>query len=376
MNKLNKLIGIAENSACLSSITQNQLEAISSHANSILLDPAYNLGLARRVRMSNIRKRCHQRQKKECKPWFNETCERQRKEYLNLKQKAKRQKTPFLISKLKRMSKEYKALIRQTARRYYEDLHVSLRNMRTVDPKAYWKLINEGSGTGPTRTAIPVQNFFDHFSRMNEGTNEGERPGSQPDKEPSGNSASASRPILATDLDLENLNRPFSLEELRESIQVLKNSKAAGIDGIVNEFLKNCPLGMQMLIVRWFNVVLDSGIVPENWCIGIITPIYKGKGARENPDNYRGITLLSCVGKLFTSLINKRLSYYIESNKIIGPEQAGFRHGFSTMDHVFTLHCVLTYYLSQRKRIFAAFLDYKKAFDPVDRCHLWGKLLK
>ena len=57
-----------------------------------------------------------------------------------------------------------------------------------------------------------------------------------------------------------------------------------------------------------FNVVLDSGIVPTEWCIGVIIPIFKNKGENTNPDNYREITLLSCLGKLFTSVLNNRIS--------------------------------------------------------------------
>ena len=69
----------------------------------------------------------------------------------------------------------------------------------------------------------------------------------------------------------------------------------------------------------------------------MINPIYKNKGATDNPDSYRGIALLSYVGKLFTALQNKRLSTYLDAIGGMGDEPAGFREGYSTMDHVFTL---------------------------------------
>ena len=60
-----------------------------------------------------------------------------------------------------------------------------------------------------------------------------------------------------------------------------------------------------------------------------------------DPDNYRGITVLSCFGQLFTSVINDRIHSFLETNDILGNEQTGFRKGHSTMDHVFASHCLI-----------------------------------
>ena len=60
-------------------------------------------------------------------------------------------------------------------------------------------------------------------------------------------------------------------------------------------------------VTTLFNIVLQTGKIPHAWSIGYISPIYKGKGEENDPDNYRGITVLSCFGKLFTSVINDRI---------------------------------------------------------------------
>ena len=73
---------------------------------------------------------------------------------------------------------------------------------------------------------------------------------------------------------------------------------------------------------------------------GLIVPVYKNKADRSDPNNYRGITLISCACKMFTSLISCRISKYVENFQILGNEQAGFRKKFSTVDHVFLLHVV------------------------------------
>jgi len=108
--------------------------------------------------------------------------------------------------------------------------------------------------------------------------------------------------------------------------------------------------------------------------LGIICPLYKNKGSVTDPDNYRGITLLSCTSKLFTACLNHRLSKYVEDN-ILGEEQAGFREGYSTIDHIFVLQLVIELYQSVHKRVYCAFIDYRKAFDYVSRPLLWQKLL-
>jgi hypothetical protein len=121
--------------------------------------------------------------------------------------------------------------------------------------------------------------------------------------------------------------------------------------------------------------VLESGIVPDDWCMGMIKPLFKNKGSKDDPDNYRGITLLSCISKLFTAMINIRLSDYLEGIGAIGSEQIGFRQGYSTMDHIFVLNSIINLYLFKKKQLYCAFIDYKKAFDLVDRSSLWLKLL-
>ena len=108
----------------------------------------------------------------------------------------------------------------------------------------------------------------------------------------------------------------------------------------------------------------------------MIIPIFKNKGENTNPDNYRGITLLSCLGKLFTSVLNNRISEFFEDEKLLGEEQAGFRSSYSTIDHVFALKTIIDYYLQKRKRLYCAFIDYKKAFDLIDRKYMWLKMIK
>ena len=132
---------------------------------------------------------------------------------------------------------------------------------------------------------------------------------------------------------------------------------------------------MLSAFTKLFNIVLTSGFIPDSWSQGIISPIYKNKGDKSSPDNYRGVTLLSCFGKLFTSILNNRLNNYLENMNILVEEQAGFRKGYSTTDHIFNLKCLIDLYLFRGKKLYSAFIDYKKAFDSVNSVYLWQKLI-
>ena len=114
--------------------------------------------------------------------------------------------------------------------------------------------------------------------------------------------------------------------------------------------------------------------MPADWCQSVIRPIYKNKGDIDDPNNYRGISLLSCFGKLFTSCLYRRLTIFIEKN-IVQAEQTGFKSDFSTIDHVFVLKSLADIYLSKRQRLYCCFVDYKKAFDTINRATLWSKML-
>ena len=121
------------------------------------------------------------------------------------------------------------------------------------------------------------------------------------------------------------LNYEFSDQELCILIAKLKNNKANGIDWIRNEFLKKAPPNLITFMCHFFNLIPHTGLIPDDWCRGIIMPLYKSKGSQDDPDNHKGITLLSCLGKLFTACLSHRISNYMCKDEKLGFEQAGLR---------------------------------------------------
>ena len=168
----------------------------------------------------------------------------------------------------------------------------------------------------------------------------------------------------------------FTQKEISMNINKLKNNKACGLDFIQNKFLKNLSPRLLSLTCSFFNFILSSGVIPDDWCIGMIMPLYKCKGQRDDPNNFRGITLLSCFGKLFTACSNTRIAKFLFEYNKIGAEQAGFHPGFSVLDHIFTLHAIIEFYKNKKQRLYCAFIDYSNAFDLIDRSALWQKLLQ
>ena len=70
------------------------------------------------------------------------------------------------------------------------------------------------------------------------------------------------------------INQPFSLDEIKIAIKKIKNNKASGVDNVLNEFIKYCHVDCLKLLVDYFNIILDTGMVPTEWCLGIIYPLY------------------------------------------------------------------------------------------------------
>src|SRR6185437_2581209 len=163
--------------------------------------------------------------------------------------------------------------------------------------------------------------------------------------------------------------------EVLQVMHNLKNGKAGGIDTLVNEIFKYG--GNEIAVATWrlCEEVFRLERIPRDWARGLIFPLYKDGDAR-NPDNYRGITLLSVVGKIYTTILNKRVVQWCEENNVLVDEQAGFRAGRSTADHIFLLSEILRARRRQGKETYCCFLDIRKAYDTVFRNGLWARLLE
>jgi hypothetical protein len=90
--------------------------------------------------------------------------------------------------------------------------------------------------------------------------------------------------------------------------------------------------------IELFNIIFETGIIPDSWLVGYIKPIYTNKGDKLDPTNFRPVTILRCVSKLFTAILNERLNKLSGDFFILCENQTGFRIGYSTIDNLFIVH--------------------------------------
>ena len=93
-----------------------------------------------------------------------------------------------------------------------------------------------------------------------------------------------------------------------------------------------------------------------------------------DPNNYRGITIMSVLGKLFCKVLNDRLLGFLESKGLLHEGQSGFRVGRGCTDHQHTLNAIIQHRAHTKQPTYAFFLDVRKAYDVVWRNGLWFKL--
>ena len=123
-----------------------------------------------------------------------------------------------------------------------------------------------------------------------------------------------------------------------------------------------------------FNAILTKTRFPKLWKINYISPVFKSDDAFD-PNNYRGIAVSSCFGKLFTLVINETLFGFLDLRNTLSYFQIGFRKRNRTLDHVFILNTILNSYFHKGKRVYACFVDFSKAYEPVWRDGLLYKLI-
>ena len=171
------------------------------------------------------------------------------------------------------------------------------------------------------------------------------------------------------------LDRPITIAEVKSILQSLQPGKAAGHDGVINEALKQAPESFHRHLTMLYNRVKDQSLVPKSWKRGRVVLVHKS-GSESDINNYRPLTVLTCMNATYSKLLNSRLTEVVERHRILGEAQNGFRKGRSGTDSAFVLNSILWKSMSKRKKTHLAFLDLAKAYDSVDRDVLWEKLRK
>ncbi|CAG4989725.1 unnamed protein product [Colias eurytheme] len=161
------------------------------------------------------------------------------------------------------------------------------------------------------------------------------------------------------------------VKETIRAINTQKMDKTPGADQITNELLKSTTSVIAPILTDIFNNIIDSEIIPADWTKSTITLLHK-KGDKGDIGNYRPISLMSNVYKVFSKIILSRITATLDANQ--PKEQAGFRSKYSTIDHIHVLRQVLQKYNEYNKIYYLGFVDYNKAFDSLEHDYIWEAL--
>ena len=306
------------------------------------------------------------------KKWFDRECRLKRHELRRVSNQ--KQRDPFnseLREKFHKTLTDYKKLLDSKRNAFQTEKSLKLDELGLNPNKAsFWNYLKSMNNTIVENVPAPIseETWLNHFQSLHSN-----------DPRTSTQQQEIYNELQSLEKEKEQLNyldHTITEQEIRQAVKKLKNEKSPFLDKIRNEMIKASLESLMPVYIKLFNLILQSGKMPDIWCQGLITPIYKS-GDKGDPTNYRGICVSSCLGKLFSSILNQRLYLYFEENKILHNSQIGFLPENRTADHVFTLRTLIDKYVHYHKeKVYACFVDFRKAFDSVWDEGLFYKLLK
>ena len=309
------------------------------------------------------------------KPWYNghlRKLNRQLQRAFNL---AKKTKLIHHLMFFKQLRSTYQNELSQQKGNFEQNKYASLSNKALVNPKKWWSLLKSVYSNSELNETIPpltdgdriitdakekaqlLNEFFVSASTIDESK------GTLPDTPHLLNNPDMLENIIITEKDVE------------DQIKVLDCNKAFGPDEISPYFLKKGGPQIISSLTQLFNHSISTKRYPFLWKMANVIPLHK-KDSKSDVNNYRPISLLSTVGKVFERIIFKYVYNYLRDNFIISVHQSGFQPGLSTTTQLIEVYHQFCRAVDSNKEIRVVFLDISKAFDKVWHKGLIFKLQK
>lgn len=180
--------------------------------------------------------------------------------------------------------------------------------------------------------------------------------------------------IKSTNSTKDNIfNKNFNMKELNIAINSLKSNKSPGADNVHAEFLKHLGNKAKTQLLSLYNLSWNTK-VPDDWKKAVIIPILKPKKSTNNFSNYRPIALTSVIVKTIEKMISNRLNWYLETNNLLSPNQAGFRELRSTNQQIVHISQDIKDSFNRKEDTLAIFVDFQGAYDSIWRYKLLEKM--
>jgi Reverse transcriptase (RNA-dependent DNA polymerase) len=170
----------------------------------------------------------------------------------------------------------------------------------------------------------------------------------------------------------------FSFNQISRDIILLTlkelNSKPS-VDkyGMSNKLLKYCSVELSVPLTVLLNEILSTGIFPDRLKVAKVIPLFKA-GCVKSVDNYRPISLVPVIGKLFEKVIHAQINAYLQEHSLIAKQQFGFQKNVSTTMALMSLHNYILEAMNNKNMVTVLFVDLSKAFDTVSHDILIQKL--
>ena len=292
--------------------------------------------------------------------WFNSDCRTAKREFKTARNLFIRDKNDANRKRFVKTRTKYNRVKRQAKNKFKRTEGYTVSELAKSHPKKFWKSIKKRYKKKSSQSdTLSAQDFLNHFKEIYGGPDEQ----SQQDEQPN----------LGNNEDQE-LDVEITISELKEAVFSQKNGKSCGLDNLCAEIFKNSFDIISPFLLILFNRLFANGEYPKAWGEGIIVPIFKS-GNTHDTTNYRGITLINVLGKIYSQVLLNRLSKWSEKHEKLSKNQFGFQKGKSTVDCIFILYSVISKVLNSGEKLYCCFIDYEKAFDKINRSLLWHKLI-
>ena len=163
------------------------------------------------------------------------------------------------------------------------------------------------------------------------------------------------------------------MKELKKALKKCHDT-AVGCDDIHYQFLKHLPFRSLDSLLRIFNQVWHTGILPDSWKEAIVIPVPKPGKDSTNPANYRPIALTSCICKTMERMVNDRLVWFLEKNQLIATVQSGFRKQRGTLNHLVCFETFMCEAFIKKEHVVSVFFDLESAYDTTRKYGIMNDL--